>query len=520
MRKKIVFMILGCLVALSFTLLAHAEAPKYGGHLKFGHNSDLTSGDPILSKSGGDQYYTWNIYDMLVGADENMVPKAEFSMSESWEFPTPTTMLFKLRKGIKFHDGTPFNAQAVKFNIDRMKDPNLISAEKSGVRLVERVEIIDEYTLKFHLKQPWGAWTGIICEVRGFPIHSPTAVKKWGEEYPSHAVGTGAFKFAKHVSGSYVTLEKNENYWRKDAAGNQLPFLDKVTIAYIPDEAVRSAALQTGEIDVTLVPPKDVEKFKANPDIKIYPYIGHAVGSLLTFNLSMPPVDNKYLRKAITYAISPKPIFEAVFFGQGVVADAGMWPPGSWAYDATRGVDRPRYDPEKAKEFMKKGGHPNGFEFDIVILNGAQVVQATEMIKAMLAQVGITANIHVFETKTAVQKMFYTREFHAFSTSWSRYPEPGSIAGRNFMSDSPRNAGRVALPGVDDMVNKAAASYNIEERKKLYRKITEIVLDECLYVPFVYTIGNYGYRHWVQNVNKAMTGFDGKFHAHELWLKK
>jgi len=489
--------------------------PQYGGHLRVAYTLEASSLDPHVGVSGGDAYYWQQMFDQLVGSDSSLVPQAYRSLAESWEFPTPTTMLFHLRKGVKFHDGTEFNADAVKFNIERVLDPVLRATPRGSFLVIDRVEVVDKNTAKFHLKNPWGAGLSMLAD-RGGAMNSPTAVQKLGKEYGFKPSGTGPFKLFDYVAASSCTMVKNEEYWGKDAAGNRLPYPDKLTLLIIPDETVMSAALETGQIDLGGVPLKDIKKFQANPNITVVSYEGSSIASMLYFNLAKPPMDNINLRKAVAYAINPQAINEAVYYGTQIIAKGGFWPPRCWVFDDT--VPRPSYDVAKAKEFLKLGGMPNGFKMDVITW-GATHTQAAEMGKAMLAEVGIDITLKIYDVGTATSKFFAGQESPLFWTSWSRYPEPDWLAGLAYKSDGYYNPGKLTRADVDALVAKGAASYDIKERQATYRQIQEIVLGEVWTIPTLYGVGYVGY--WKDRVGglENFYGWDAKWQLRYLWRK-
>jgi len=548
MKRKVVWLVVSCLAAATLVLASCAPAPpptpapvpapapaptpkpapaptpapkpvpvgpQYGGHLRYAQALEPSSLDPHLGVSGADAYYWKQIFDQLVGADANLVSRPERSLAESWEFPDEKTMVFHLRKGVKFHDGTELDANVVKFNIDRVIDPAIRATPRGSFLVIEKVEVIDKNTVKFRLKWPWAAGLGMLAD-RGGGMNSPTAVQKLGKEYGFKPMGTGPFKFVDYVAASSVTLVKNEEYWGKDASGNRLPYVNKLTIFVIPDETVLSAALETGALDVAAIPLKDVEKFRANPNFLIATFDGGAIASMLYFNMALPPMDNVHLRKAVAYAIDPEAINKAVYYSKAVVAKGGFWPPPCWVFDDT--VPRPYYDPEKAKEFLKLAGKPTGFKMDCITW-GPTHTQAAEMGKDMLAKVGITIDLKVFDVGTATSRFFAGRGAPLFWTSWSRYPEPDWIAGMCYRSDGYYNPGKLPNPKVDELIAKGAATYDIKERKAIYRQIQEIVTDECSSIINLYSVFYIGY--WKDRVGgmENWFGWDGKAELRYLWRK-
>jgi ABC-type transport system substrate-binding protein len=305
----------------------------------------------------------------------------------------------------------------------------------------------------------------------------------------------------------------------KDADGNQLPYLDSVNIALIKDQTVISAALETSELDMAWIPVKDIEKFEEMPDFQIVQFPGSGIGPLWHFNLTMPPADNIYLRKAICYASNPEAVNEAVFFGRSTVADSGMWTPSSWAYDPD--VERPYYDPDKAREYLALGGQPNGFKVAVDTWNLPTLLQTAEMYQAQLAEVGIEIELNVFDVGTASQKMWSTQEFPVFLTSWSHYPEPDHICALNYTKDGYYNAGHVDFPEIEQLIEDGNSTYDIGERKAIYKQINQYILDEAIYVPTLYSNGYMGLWKNIQGATfENLFSGTAKALYVKLWIKE
>jgi len=493
---------------------ANAEKLHYGGQLRVAYPAFPGSLDPALGRAGGDAYYWKQAFDQLVDADPGLNPRAATSLAESWDI-TDTAITLHLRKGVVFHDGTPFNAEAVKFNIERVLDPATKATPRATFSPVAGAEVVDETTVRLNLKKPWGSALSMLAD-RGGAMSSPTAIKALGVDYAFKPAGTGPFKVAEIVSGSHVKFVRNEKYWGRDADGNKLPYLDEVVIRLITDETVQVSALKAGEIDLVLLPYREVQNFEHDPKWQIKVFEGGSVAYLLQFNLTKPPMDNVNLRLAVAYAINPDVINKAVYFNHAIVAKGGMWPPGSWAYDPT--VERPHYDPAKAREFLKLGGKPDGFETDVITWTSDLHRPSAEIVRAQLAAVGIKLNLKVYEVTVATEKFEYGGEAPLFLTSWSRYPEPDWNASLIYRSDGYYNPGKLKDARVDALIDAGAAISDIAKRKPIYRQIDEIELGEARMVPLLYGVSNATAPNNVMGLNDLF-GWDAKFNFKQIWLK-
>ena len=494
---------------------ADSTGPRYGGHLRVGYTIEPTSLDAVLGRSGGDAYYWHQIFDQLVDVDPQLQPRSSTSLATSWEIATdPHAITFHLRAGVPFHDGTPFNAAAVKFNVDRILDPATKATPRASMTVIDSVDVLNELTVRFNLKRPWGAGLNMLAD-RGGVMNSPAAVAALAADYGWHPSGTGPFVVKKVITGTLVHLVRNEYYWGTDDAGNPLPYLDEVTIRVIRDQTVLASALRTGEIDLAYLPYKDVAAFMRDDRFQIEVMPGGNIAAVLVFNIDKPPMDNVNLRRAVCYAVNPEVINKAIFFNRVKVADSGMWPTGAWAHDAD--VARPHYDPDKARDFLRAGGKPEGFEFTAVTWNSPSLVPTAEIVRAMLKKIGVTMNIDVFNTGVATENFFHGRQYPMYLTTWSRYPEPDWIASLAYKSDGYYNAGNLQRPDIDRLVERGASLYELAARKAVYQELNAIVLDEAWYVPLLYGANYATAPRKVRNLERLM-GWDGKMNLRWIWL--
>lgn len=506
----------GATVLLARHGRAAADKPHYGGTLRVAYQLAPGAIDPVVGRSGGDAYYWRQFTDPLVDADPALNPRAATSLAESWDVSDPKSVTLKLRKGVVFHDGTPFDAAAVKFNIERLLDPATKATPRAAFGPVESVEALDEHLVRFRLKRPWGSVLGTLAD-RGGAMNSPAAVKALGADYAFKPVSTGPFKVAEYVSGSKVRFVRNEKYWGRDEAGNPLPYLDEIVMNIVPSETVQVSALKAGELDLIYLPYREVGNFLSSSTYNIQSFEGGAIACTLSFNWAKPPMDNVNLRLALATAINAEGINKAAFFGRAIVAKGGMWPTGAWAYDPT--VPRPSYSIAKAKEYLAAGGKPGGFEMDALFWPSETNTAFAEIIRAQCAAVGIKLNLKSAEVTVATEKFYYGGEAPMFITSWSRYPEPDWNASLIYRSDGYYNAGKVKNEKLDALVDEGAATVDIPRRKQIYRQVDEIVLGKAMMVPLIYGVTYAAAQKAVMGVENVF-GWDAKMYLHRMWLKK
>lgn len=491
------------------------NAGKRGGSLKYGFGLSPGTLDSAIPVSGGDFPYLDMFYDPLVRARHFQIDPA-LSLAEKYEVADPTTIVFHLRQGVKFHDGTPFNSQAVQWNFQRVQNPATKSVGASYITAIDHVETPDAYTARFILKSPDAALLNNIATVYGLGMVSPTAEQKSGKSFGSHPVGTGPFVFKEWAVASHVTGTRNPNYWLKDSAGTQLPYLDEYTIQIIPDQTVLFANLQTGNIDMGGINFKDLKTAQSSGKFTVQPgEPGGGVPSVFVFNLDKPPVNDINVRRAIAYALQPAAVAHAVYFDYGQPDQACLITPGSWAYEPI--PTRPKYDPAQAKKYLAASSQPNGFTFNLITYSDPSLAQTTSIYQQNLAEIGIKANLTTQDVSTATDSFFAKGEFPVYSTEWGGTVfEPDGQCEIVYTSTAFYNPmKRAVTPTLDSLITKARQTYDQTQRKALYAQIDTAVLDQIYYVPQVLVSypGIFG-----KKVGNSQTYYDWGFQPRFLYV--
>src|SRR5262247_3970367 len=449
---------------------AFAAEPRRGGTLRVGFYIEAATMDPHLSGSKIDRQVYHNIYEPLVTLDVKLGIKP--GLAESWQQPDPKTVVFKLRRGVKFHDGTDFNAEAARFNFNRMKtEPK--SVRKGEVASVDSVDVIDAYTIKINLKRPDAALLATLTDRAGMMV-SPKAAQERGAELERNAkgAGTGPFEFVEWVKDSHLIIKRNESYWNKQGG----PYLDRVRYRPIPDDVVKLQSLQGGEIDVMdYVQPRDVAPMRADKRLVVVD-----VPSLAAFgyqlNHTRPPFNVKALRQAVAYAIDLDQIVKGVWLNVGYPAN-GPVPPTSWAYDKT--IPPIKRDLAKTKARLAEGGKPSGFEFTLTTNNIPINVQEAEVIQAQLREAGITMKIKLVDASTLISDG-NAKNFEMISFQWSGRPDPdGNIY--QFFRTTPGtsfNWSGISNEKLDALLDRSREVSSQADRKKIFSDITKILQDE------------------------------------------
>src|SRR5712691_1254992 len=504
-----------CAAASALTLMgqagearAQAPAPRKGGTLRVGFYIEAAAMDPHLSGSKIDRQIYHNIYEPLVTLDVKLGIKP--GLAESWQQPDPKTLVFKLRRGVKFHDGTDFNAEATRFNFNRMKtEPK--SVRKGEVANIDSVDVVDAYTIKVNLKKPDAALLATLTDRAGMMI-SPKVIQERGAELERNAkgAGTGPFEFVEWVKDDHLLIKRHEAYWNKHSG----PYLDRIRYRPIPDDTVKLQSLQAGEIDVIdYVQPRDVARVRADKNVAVVD-----VPSLAAFsyqlNHTRPPFNTKALRQAVAYGVDLEQIVKGVWLNVGVPAN-GPIPPTSWAYD--RSIPPIKRDLARAKAKLAEGGRPSGFEFTMTTNNIPINVQEAEVIQAQLAEASITMKIKLVDSATLLSDG-NSKSFEMISYQWSGRPDPdGNIY--QFFKTTPGtslNWSGISNPTIDAILDKTREVSNQAERKKLYAELTKLLQDE---LPMVFIIHPIEPKAFSPRVRGYEPIPDGMMRFRDVWLR-
>jgi peptide/nickel transport system substrate-binding protein len=362
---------------------------KYGGTLVISLGTDVPIFDPQKSTGMQNLGIIRLVCETLTDFDPR-TGKLFPRLAESWESSSDATKhTIHLRKNIKFHDGTPFNATAVKVTImDRLLNPEAKSPARGSFSMIQSIDIIDEYTVVVNTTP----YAPIMALFNYAPseIISPTQWYKLGDNFYKEPIGTGPYKFVEHIKGDHITLVANEEYW-----GGR-PYIDTIIMKPIPEAAARVMALETGVAQViTNVPPDDYFRLKDDPRFYALPTIPQR-SMHVSLNTQWGPLKDKRVRQALNYAIDKKAIIDSIFKGTAHIMDCPCVAPAAFGYTP---IGIYEYNPEKAKALLAEAGYPDGFEVELIYGSGRFLMdtQVVEAIQAYLADVGVKVKITALE---------------------------------------------------------------------------------------------------------------------------
>lgn len=505
MKKLLLFVIF--ITTVSFALVGCSDdtggkdssgSDDSGGSkdtLVFGRGSDSVSLDPAAVTGGPSFAVTKNIYETLVNFSykNQSTEIVNTGLAKEWKISDDgKTYTFTLKEGIKFHDGSNFNAEAVVFNFKRWKEgegefpyyPSMFGGYGED-SVIKNVEAIDEYTVKFTLNRSMAPFLKDLA-MSPFAIASPTAIKKFGEKFGRNPVGTGPFKFVGWKPNNTITLEKNDDYFREG-----LPKLERVIFKVIENNRARLTALENGEIDLLLgLNPSDIGSVKKKDGLQAFYRPPMNVG-YLGLTVTRKPFDDKKVRQAMNYAINKQDIIGAFYTDKAQVA---VSPLPETVQGFNDELEKYAYNPEKAKELLKEAGYPDGFEMELWAMpvprpympDGKKIAQAMQ---EDLAKVGIKAEIISYDWATYLEKAS-KGEADAFLLGWTSdngdadnflytLLSTNAIGSNNYTYYSNKK--------LDEILLKAQKTTDPEKRTEFYKKAQEIVHEDAPWVPIVHS---------------------------------
>lgn len=417
-------------------------------------------------------------------------------LAESWDTTDSQTWTFHLRKGVKFHDGTDFNAEAVKFNMDRWRNPNDPSRmgrtfEYYGYEFGETlgisdVVVLDDNTVQVKLSHPSSVLLNKLSLAFAFGINSPTAIKTQGDKYGTPAgtaVGTGPFKFVEWVPDDHITVERNDDWW------GPRPNLKSIIWRSIPDNSARFAELQAGTIQQADLAQTDLPAAAADPNLKLYVQPSTSTG-YIAFQQCTQPFDKLEVRQAIAHAVNWAALIPAFYGDYGQLAGS-FQPPA--ILGSNPDIKPPTYDPDLAKQLLAKAGLPNGFTTDfwyIPVVRGyfPDSKAIGEAIAADLAKVGITVNLKTEDWGAYLDDRLQGK-FPMWMLGWgSDNGDPDNFIGYHFAQtpDVLRKEDCYRNDELGKLLVQGSTESDIAKREDIYKQAETLVNKDVARIPVVW----------------------------------
>ncbi len=436
--------------------------------------------DPAVGTSGMDYPMLYSLFDRLIDFDPaTLEPRP--GLATEWRFIGADRRGFeiKLRRGVKFHDGTAFDAEAVKFNIQRLQQAKILN----DLDEIERIDVVDAFTLVLRLKQDNSAMPILLMDRAGMMV-SPAAVQKLGKDFARSPVGTGAFMMKNWISGQALVLVRNPDYWNAMAIR-----LSGIQFRFIPNATSLASAILSGQIDFAYqIDPKNLKVIRENARLRVSKEPTTRYHQI-SWNTSYAPLDNVKVRQAISMSIDRQVLADAIL-GPGNSGGVALMPlpPESWAY--TKKLEGSvKYDPARAKKLLAEAGFPNGITLKLCGTNsvlgyGSDI---TDIEREQMRPAGITLEVEIRQGSACNKAFNVDKSLMAYQVGFSGRPDPFLTFESNFGSTGLFNTSKSKYPGVDELLDKLAKTYDKKAQKPLYDELNRLWIEHVPKLTLFYT---------------------------------
>lgn len=471
--------------------------------LKIAVSSDATTLNPHFATTIADgNFFHQKIYEPLITLNEDteLVP----GLADDWESIDELTWEFTLKENISFHDGAPFNADAVKISFDYIIDPDNNSPHYVKYNVIDKVEVIDDNTVQFHLVEPYTPILSILASAES-GIVSPKSIEDDPDSLEGNPVGTGPFEFVSWDTGQSVIMKKNEDYW------GTISNLDEIIFEIVPENSTRIAMVESDEAQIAdAIPVEQFDRIENSESMDVYKREGLAT-EFLGFNLDKAPFDNIEFRKAVSHAIDRESIISGIYENSGNLANSAMTPN---VFGYSDKITPYNYDVNKAKELLEESGIDTEQEITLLTDEKPERVGSAEVIEAQLRELGLNIKIQKMETGAYIDAT-YNGEHHMFLGGWGNATGDGDYNQYNlFHSDSIGPTGNrfwYSNPEADDIIEEARRVEDEDKRLELYEEVQTMEIEDAVYVPIndaentlIYSSSIDGI--WMTAANQIMTG--------------
>ena len=454
-------------------------AAKWDGVINISLHQDPPKLDPSVSNAFVERHVFQSIFDKLADLNEkgDIIPM----LAEKWDIsPDGKKYTFYLRKNVKFHDGTDFNAAAVKFNFERNMTPS--SIRRNELREVDKIAVVDNNTIEISLKNPFAPFLSILTDRAGMMV-SPAAAAKLGQDFMNGPVGTGPFVYKERMKGATITLEKNKNYWVPGA-----PKADKIVYKIISDANVALVNLKSGQLDITnRFPFNEANNYAGDPKITVINIPSPGFRGM-SINVTKAPLSNPLARQAIEALIDREAIVKVALNGIGTPGRS-PFPPTNLAYSD---LDKPgKPDLAKAKDLLAKAGLENGFGFTITTDTDPVSSQVAQMVQNILKPAGINVSLQKVDFGTMLDNATKGLDDASF-INWSGRIDPDQNAYDRFVTNGSVNFMKYSSPEMDELLNASRKETDNAKRKALYDQVVALAIKDSPYIFFYHEHNIFG----------------------------
>jgi peptide/nickel transport system substrate-binding protein len=445
-----------------------SPAPAPSSTLRIGLEAQPTTMDAALSTDLYSQQTYSHILEGLVMLDTQGVARP--ALAESWSTSADGRVwTFKLRQNVKWHDGTEFTAEDVKYSLDRILSPETRSPNRGSIAQITQVDAVDKNTVRITTR---AAFTPILTSLAIAAYIVPKAAHtRLGRDFARRPVGLGPYKMVEWVADDRLVLEANPDYY-----GGR-PAIDRVVFRFIPEASVRLAELESGGLDVIAgVQSQDLRRLRVSLLVDLHEIIGTNY-RLYGFNTTVKPYDDVRVRRAISHALDKKKIIDVVWQERAVLAE-GPIPPTSWAYDERfRGLG---HDLNRAKQLMAEAGLANGFEMNLLMPEQEENRRELAVVIDQLKAINITVKATIQDFPSFLDRLLKAN-YDVLRVGWTTTPEPDSLMYSPFHTSAIGgfNFTKYRNPRVDELLDRARTVTNQSERIRLYRDAQRIIVQDA-----------------------------------------
>lgn len=497
--KKLIVILFAFIIVLA---AGCSNASKTGGaaagsnqDLTYATTSDAVGLSPLKTNDSVSSHVIEQIYETLFTRDPNTM-KIKPLLAESYSTPNDTTWDIKLRKGIKFQDGTSFNAEAVKYTFDKFRDPKTAAPRASLLEPVKEVIVKDNYTVEIKTKYPYGPMLAALSHTNA-SIISPTADKK--QDLNKQPVGTGPFKFVKWVTGDQIVLEKNKDYWRG------APKLNTVTFKVVPEVSTAISMLQTGQVQfIDNLPSEQLQRIESINTVKIQKKAGTPVSWLL-FNMKKEPMKSLAFRQAVSYAVD-RDAYIKKLNGLGVKSNSVIGPK-VFGYDKSVESEGYSFDPEKAKKLIDDNGY-KGKVITMLVANTPAYMQMAEIVQAELKDIGLDVKMETMEWASFLDAA-RAGKYDITFLGWTNSTADGSeLLYPNFHSNNigSSNDSQYSDPKFDKLVEESRQNIDPKVRAEKLKEANEYLVKNAVAVIMDHGMVTAAYNQSVKGLELDPTG--------------
>lgn len=503
---------------------APALKPKAGGTLVYASNVDLAPLIPGTTATVAHQRVLSMVHEGLVSEDlhdtKNSALKTVPWLAESWDIsPDGLQYTFKLRQNVKFHDGAPFDAEAVKMNYERATVPTSPYFDKTIQGLTAKVfnyvqkgEVVDKYTWRYTLKAPVGEFLRLMTD-RVLLLVSPAALQKYGAaQIVDHPTGTGPFKFVERVPGQKIVLEKNPEHW------GGAPYLDRVIMSVITDSQARMAAIRSGEVDFVLeMDPDQAATYRQDPNIAVV-FQPSPMSWVWMLNCREGPTTNKAVRQALNYAWNRDALVKDLLLDLAVPAISPA-PPNNPSSPPSHALYT--YDPAKAKQLLAAGGYPNGFSMTLMYGSRGANEQVNTLIQSDFRKIGVDVKLEKLEYAAflAIFAKGLPTGYGAGQTFWTTSAQLGqwleTVFSSKFQPPNGNNRDWYGSTETDRLLDAARPIADPVKSAEAYRKVLDQVVEDAPWVWFYHDKNPLAVRNRVKGLDIGSSPF---FDLQPVWV--